>query len=307
MLMQQVVCGAFFVGGAVAEIATRRRQKQKKLAKQQAVESQLQRSLNSPIQTECQQSTKLQQQNQLSFSLKQSTSNLLIFLRIVQLLIFYFLRQNSNFDKDGITIWFWGTLIILCLLEVLCWKIYYAEKSLFKSMQLKKIMEETNEKQTEEESDDSNDRQLLREKFSGIWIKDRERSDSMEKAMDIMGMRGIVRAAVGLIRGVEVKYSKDEFVFSVFSYIMWFKITERYPLNGDICRYNRRDLRSGQHTGYVEEKGQKVMCRVVWSDPFGGSNTDVWSCPNDDELHVESSLNVAGQSVSFTTVYKKQH
>ena len=56
--------------------------------------------------------------------------------------------------------------------------------------------------------------------------QDKKASESMEAAMDIMALGGIVRTAVKLIRGINVDIDDKAgtFTLCVFSIISWFKV-----------------------------------------------------------------------------------
>ncbi|EFJ41823.1 hypothetical protein VOLCADRAFT_98222 [Volvox carteri f. nagariensis] len=53
--------------------------------------------------------------------------------------------------------------------------------------------------------------------------QNRESSDSMENAMNLMRLNGIVRQAVKLVKGVQIEFEPENFTFIVFSFISWFK------------------------------------------------------------------------------------
>lgn len=84
----------------------------------------------------------------------------------------------------------------------------------------------------------------------GVWLKDKELSDSMDPVCDLMSIHGIIRMAIGLIKGVEIEVvlgaEGREFKFAVLSGVLWFKIRERYVLSGPEVRHRRRDMRGGE-------------------------------------------------------------
>ncbi|KAG2484641.1 hypothetical protein HYH03_016594 [Edaphochlamys debaryana] len=143
--------------------------------------------------------------------------------------------------------------------------------------------------------------------LSGTWIKDKERSESMRQAMDIMHLSGIVRQAVKLVRGVRIDQTPEEFNFAVFSFISWFKVKEVYPMSGEERQFRRRDLRRGKHVGRVEPYGKDLRVVLRWSDPFGGTGTDHFRLVSEEELHIESVLEVGGKSARYLTVYRRKH
>jgi hypothetical protein len=49
-------------------------------------------------------------------------------------------------------------------------------------------------------------------------------SDSMDPALNLMRMNGIMRQAVKLIKGIKINLDQDHFELVVFSIIRWFKV-----------------------------------------------------------------------------------
>lgn len=118
---------------------------------------------------------------------------------------------------------------------------------------------------------------VLDPRLAGVWIKDVSRSDSMAEAMEAMRLNRLMRAAVGLIRRMEITgLDQGRFEFSVFSSIPWFKVREGYSLDGSVAQFNRRDLRRGKHTASatVRPDGALVLS-VSWGEPLAGGCTDV--------------------------------
>ncbi|KAL4441807.1 hypothetical protein ABPG77_003723 [Micractinium sp. CCAP 211/92] len=148
--------------------------------------------------------------------------------------------------------------------------------------------------------------------LTGVWAKDKELSDSMEEACDVMRLNGLVRTAIRLIKGVEVQTRADsgEFVMSVLSGILWFKITERYALDGSAREFRRRDLRRGRHVGRAQRcpTSGGVRLTVAWGEPLGGTGIDHFYLPDGqpDVLHVDTSLVVEGRPVTYRTVYRRR-
>ncbi|PNW86962.1 hypothetical protein CHLRE_02g103150v5 [Chlamydomonas reinhardtii] len=143
--------------------------------------------------------------------------------------------------------------------------------------------------------------------LSGTWFKDKRRSESMEAAMNMMHLNGIVRQAVKLVRGVRIDLTPEQFTFTVFSYIGWFKVKEVYPMSGEVRQFKRRDLRRGKAQGWVEKHGDHLHVQLKWDAPFGGQGTDHFRLMGEDELQIESVLNVAGQTASYLTIYNRKH
>lgn len=140
--------------------------------------------------------------------------------------------------------------------------------------------------------------------------------------MDTMQLNGLVRMAVKLVRGCEIKLlpppssinsnnmvTEGEFQLDVFSAIKWFKVRERYQLDGRIGRFKRRDLRGGKHEGRVEvlEDGA-LRLHLKWDEPHGGVGTDTFRLVSDDEMHVMSELRKEGSNtkISYNTIYRRK-
>eukprot|EP00955_Chlamydomonas_euryale_P115013 366322-Chlamydomonas_euryale.AAC.9 len=69
----------------------------------------------------------------------------------------------------------------------------------------------------------------------------------MDSALQLMGMRGIVRKALCLLRGMNISQTGTSVTFEVFSVLGWFKSVEKYSLAGEPSLHRRRDMRSGEH------------------------------------------------------------
>ncbi|GBF88035.1 hypothetical protein Rsub_00747 [Raphidocelis subcapitata] len=150
--------------------------------------------------------------------------------------------------------------------------------------------------------------QQLAVDFSGVWVKDKDASDSMEPAMDLIQLNGLVRQAVGLIRGVEVRQGGGDFEFSVLSVIPWFKITERYPLSGQPAQSRRRDLRGGSVTGRVTAPSPDTLAVALeWGEPHGGTGEDVFSMPSADCLVIDQTTRTTGGGeVRYRSIYRRE-
>ncbi|KAL4856024.1 hypothetical protein ACK3TF_003464 [Chlorella vulgaris] len=144
--------------------------------------------------------------------------------------------------------------------------------------------------------------------LSGTWVKDRAASDSMEAACDAMHLGGIIRSAIRLIRGLEVRCNGQLFRMSVLSGILWFKVTESYPVNGQPAQWRRRDLRKGKHVGRVQRcpSSGGLLLQLEWGEPHGGSAVDLFRLVEPDVLHVRTDMTVGGTRVVYTQVYRRK-
>lgn len=159
-------------------------------------------------------------------------------------------------------------------------------------------------------------------RFDGTWLRDPAASDSMERALDVMAIRGIVRKAIALVKGLHLKVdvaggggsssnpssSAGLFTLQVFSVIPILKITERYPLTGAPVEHRRRDLRPGRAAGATElvDGGSRLRTTLVWKEPRAGAGTDTYEVSEDGKtLTVSSWLRVDGETASYRVVYRK--
>ncbi|EFJ43590.1 hypothetical protein VOLCADRAFT_96212 [Volvox carteri f. nagariensis] len=171
-------------------------------------------------------------------------------------------------------------------------------------------------------------------RLGGVWVKDPERSDSMDEATAVMRLNGLVRTAIRLIRGLEIDpeaLKAGRFDMAIFSVISFFKVRESYRLDGTVAHFNRRDLRRGKHTASIAvQPDGSVVLSISWaaagSEPvaaagglmgYGSTTTQQpEAAPNGgDLLVVTSKLRVAGaaRQIVYRTTYvragrgSKQH
>ena len=163
-------------------------------------------------------------------------------------------------------------------------------------------------------------------RFDGTWYRDAAASDPMDRALDVMAIRGIVRKAIALVKGLVLRVdsgggsgggngssgsagsSAGLFTLQVFSVIPILKITERYPLTGAPVQHRRRDLRPGKAAGSTEllDGGARLRTTLIWEGAKPGSGTDTYEVSEDGRtLTVSSFLRVEGQTASYRVVYRK--
>lgn len=144
--------------------------------------------------------------------------------------------------------------------------------------------------------------------LSGVWIKDKQRSDSMDAACDAMKLNMIMRKAIHLIQGVEISIDNRQFLFTVLSGIMWFKVREKYSLDGSPSRHKRRDLRRGgaQGTASIDEDGF-IHLHSEFGNPLAGNLREIFYLFSQDELHIAAVLSVPPEAdVVYTQVYRRK-
>lgn len=142
--------------------------------------------------------------------------------------------------------------------------------------------------------------------LSGVWLKDAAASEPMDAALDAMQLKGLVRVAIQLVKGITVKVDGAHFSLTVFSALPLLKVSERYPLSGAPVEHRRRDLRPGGAAGRTTLRPDGVLVTALaWRPPVGGACVDQYRV-RDDTLMVTTTLKVGGGSVKYRTVYRRQ-
>lgn len=59
------------------------------------------------------------------------------------------------------------------------------------------------------------------------WLQDKQASDNMDHMLRLMGLKGVVRQAVRLLRGVHIQHTDESVQLQVFSVLGWFKVKLR--------------------------------------------------------------------------------
>jgi hypothetical protein len=73
----------------------------------------------------------------------------------------------------------------------------------------------------------------------------------MTDALRVMHIGGLLRQAIKLVRGCNITQTDDEFVMDITSVIGWFKVREKFKLNGEVSTNRRRDWRGGARLLYT--------------------------------------------------------
>jgi len=147
----------------------------------------------------------------------------------------------------------------------------------------------------------------------------------MDGPLDLVHVPWLVRQAVNLVVGLELKLDGNEFHFIVCSRIKWFKIREVFSVQGEGRRFQRRDLRGGGATGRSVVTSAGVWLALQWEEPFGapraarrracadrsvlagGTERSLLSVSNDGRtLQAKSRITLRdGESVTYTTIYRR--
>ncbi|KAK9807921.1 hypothetical protein WJX73_002398 [Symbiochloris irregularis] len=127
--------------------------------------------------------------------------------------------------------------------------------------------------------------------LQGSWVKDKVASDSMEPALHMVHLGRLMRSAVRLVKGIQLRVYDNCFEMAVFSVVPWFKVIERYPLTGSSVVCKRRDLRRGSHRGNASFTADgELMLALEWGPPYGGSGSEVYHLVDAETLHVASTM-----------------
>ncbi|GAB4817126.1 hypothetical protein N2152v2_004172 [Parachlorella kessleri] len=164
--------------------------------------------------------------------------------------------------------------------------------------------------------------------LSGVWIKDKGASDSMDPVCKAMELGRLMRMAIGLVRGLEIKMDSSTFHLNMLPVtgLGWFKVREAYPMDGQPARCGRRDMRKGGHTGHLEPAVPAVpaaaagghtghlepapdgglLLHAQWGEPCGGSFVEHMYLASPEVLHIDSDMTVRETPVKYRTVYRRQ-
>ena len=143
--------------------------------------------------------------------------------------------------------------------------------------------------------------------LTGVWTKDAAASDSLDPALDLLAVGGLPRRAIALVRGIELRVDGDTFRMAAFSPIPLLKVREAYSLAGHPAVHRRRDRRGGGATGRTTRlpRGGGLRSVLTWNEPHAGRCVDVYRVIG-DMLTVTSTVEAAGGSVTYKTVYRRK-
>lgn len=143
--------------------------------------------------------------------------------------------------------------------------------------------------------------------FCAFWVKVPAACEDMTPALHLMKINGLIRTAIKLVKGIQLKVMEDHSLeLAYVSVVTWFKIRERYPLDGKESYCRRRDMRRGDHCGRLRlsPRGNPLIV-YSWEEPHKGCGTDELILVGDKELHVVTTLEVGGQQLVNTQVYRR--
>jgi len=145
-------------------------------------------------------------------------------------------------------------------------------------------------------------------RLSGAWRKDNAASDPMDAAFDLIQLNWLLRQAVTLVHGLQLRFTADAFHLVVVSKIAWFKVAERYSLDGTPQQNQRRDLRGGGTRSSCTLRPWGIELLLVWEEPLAGREIMKFRLSEDSQtMEVSSSVRLrSGGSTKYTHIYRRQ-
>ena len=142
--------------------------------------------------------------------------------------------------------------------------------------------------------------------LSGIWIKDRKKSDSLAGVCKIANVNFILRKAICLVRGSELKQTEEGLKIRVFSEIPWFSLNEWYEFKTNTLN-KRRDLRRGHMNCTMRKTKTGLTFYMEWPEPWGGYESTEYILRGEHTLQVKTDCTIRDKSISYQTLYHRRH
>lgn len=143
---------------------------------------------------------------------------------------------------------------------------------------------------------------------TGIWLKDRKRSSSMDEACDVVALPFIYRKAIRFLNKLVLVDNERGFT-TVLKAGGILDVEEEYPWTGEDVVHRRRDKRRGTHTGRVCRTDNGFPCIMVrWNDPYGGTCVDTFELVDGShgrELKQSTNMIVGDRCVDYVTYYHR--
>ncbi|KAK9822357.1 hypothetical protein WJX81_001129 [Elliptochloris bilobata] len=144
--------------------------------------------------------------------------------------------------------------------------------------------------------------------LTGKWRKDKEQSDPMEEACDLVELPWLLKKAVLVHNTLELE-DTPEFFRTTLKAGGVLDVVERYPWSGEVVLHKRRDKRSGQHRGRVERTSDGHPCILVeWDDPHGGVCSDMFVLGDGGYTLTQLSdmtIRDSGRRFQYKTVFQR--
>ena len=144
--------------------------------------------------------------------------------------------------------------------------------------------------------------------FTGVWKKDRDVSDSMHEACELMALPWILRQALTVLNTLQLEENDETFTTIVKAGGL-LDLVETYPWTGEQVRLPRRDKRRGKHSGRVLRLAEDQVCiEAKWEDPIGGFCVETFILSSDGstlEQISDMKLDKTGEGCKYRTIYRR--
>ncbi|KAL6771910.1 hypothetical protein ACKKBG_A28250 [Auxenochlorella protothecoides x Auxenochlorella symbiontica] len=142
--------------------------------------------------------------------------------------------------------------------------------------------------------------------LTGMWVKDKANSDSMDTVCEMAALSWVLRTAVKIISRMELKDDEEAFEVTMKAGGI-LDVRERYPWSGEPVDHPRRDKRRGKHTAYVKRTDQGPTVYVKWDDPMGGTCSDHFRLTGyGDTLEQHSEMTIGERTHRYISRYNRQ-
>ncbi|KAL4526313.1 hypothetical protein Ndes2526B_g00887 [Nannochloris sp. 'desiccata'] len=148
--------------------------------------------------------------------------------------------------------------------------------------------------------------------LTGRWKKDKNASDSMTEACELIQLPWVLRQALAILSTLDIE-DTDDYFKTVMKAGGLMDVVERYSWSGEIVSHPRRDKRRGKHHARVHrhetEDGELApVIEATWGEPLGGWCSDTFLLSQDGKTLkqvTEMKITESGKSCKYTTVFHR--
>eukprot|EP00890_Picochlorum_soloecismus_P002533 jgi/Picsp_1/3280/NSC_06120-R1_predicted protein [Chlamydomonas reinhardtii] len=144
--------------------------------------------------------------------------------------------------------------------------------------------------------------------LTGKWRKNKNKSDCMREACDMVELPFVFRKALAFLNVLEIQ-DDGEYFRTILKAGGIMDVVEVYPWKD--CKpvvHRRRDKRRGKHLGSVRREDGHPQIVVSWDDPFGGVCSDTFVLSEDGmELKQVTEMEIVASKkrTKYVTVYSR--
>jgi len=148
--------------------------------------------------------------------------------------------------------------------------------------------------------------------LTGRWKKDKNASDSMSEACELIQLPWVLRQALAILNTLDIE-DTDDYFKTVMKAGGLMDVVEKYDWNGEIVAHPRRDKRRGQHHARVyrhemEDGELAPVIEATWGEPLGGWCSDTFLLSKDGKTLkqvTEMQIRESGKYCKYTTVFNR--